>query len=75
MSVYYQLFCRACNEATDFLSRGDTFTWMGGSEDNVPPFVMRHADHLAAICILDEDTVSCMQQEAEEDEINERRFS
>jgi hypothetical protein len=54
MSTYYALFCQQCSDSTDFVSRGDGFTWMADAVTEVPQFLARHADHLSAIQIISE---------------------
>jgi hypothetical protein len=54
MSTYYALLCEQCSDSTDFVSRGEVFTWMADAVTEVPQFLGRHADHLSAIRIISE---------------------
>jgi hypothetical protein len=54
VSTYYALVREQCSDATDFVSRGDIFTWMADALTEVPKFLGRHADHLSTIRILSE---------------------
>ena len=54
MSTYSYLLCEQCSDTTDFVSRGDIFTWMADAVTEVPKFLASHADHLSAIRLISE---------------------
>jgi len=68
VSVYYHLFCEQCYDFTDFVSRGERFTWKADAVTEIPQFLDQHADHLSTIRIIsefDRDEIS-MQRHARE---------
>lgn len=54
MSTYTALFCKQCNEMTDFMAQRLGYSWMAEADKNIPAFIARHSEHFGEITIIDE---------------------